>query len=130
TPSESSAPTSGGVITFGGRDSISCGDQWRQLGSLNSNNRLWNLRLAKLAVGSKALFTQGADALVAIGTPFLVVPMAYFRRIIIPFNPVYNVELNLYTVNCADVASLPGIRFSIGKDYDYTVPAEKFAVKM
>ncbi|KAH7706077.1 cathepsin D, partial [Aphelenchoides avenae] len=83
-----------------------------------------------LAVGSKAVFTLGANAMVSIGTPFLVVPMAYFRRTIIPFNPVYNAELNLYTVACAKVSSLPGIRFSIGKDYDYTVPAEKFAVKM
>ncbi|KAH7709463.1 hypothetical protein AAVH_23275 [Aphelenchoides avenae] len=56
--------------------------------------------------------------------------MAYFRRTIILFNPVYSVELNLYTVDCANVSSLPGIRISFGKDYDYTVPAEKFAVKM
>ncbi|KAH7709461.1 hypothetical protein AAVH_23273 [Aphelenchoides avenae] len=47
TPSERSSAAPGGVITFGGRDTISCSDKWIQLpwGYVDAGTRVWNLDL-------------------------------------------------------------------------------------
>ncbi|KAH7698228.1 hypothetical protein AAVH_34683, partial [Aphelenchoides avenae] len=76
---------------------------------------------------------QSAKVPISIASPMLIVPSAVFKALIGAFDAEYNFDLDLYTVDCAGVASLPGVTISI--DYGangltYTVPAKNFVTKV
>lgn len=71
------------------------------------------------------------DVPISIASPALIVPSAVFDTFIRGFLAEYDFDLDLYTVECARIASLPGVTLVIGSNsLKYTVPAEQFVTKV
>lgn len=68
--------------------------------------------------------------------PFLVVPQMYFRPFVRVLGGLFNPDLNLYTVDCSSVGSLPSIGISVGTGFlptrglTYNVTSEDYVAKI
>ncbi|KAH7703307.1 aspartic protease, partial [Aphelenchoides avenae] len=134
TPSEDSGPVPGGQITLGGPDMVNCGAKWQKVNAKDD----WSVYLNNVTVGSKTVYSlqsRSDTVSITVASPMLIVPSDVFDAVIRSFYAEYDFELDLYTVNCARISSLPAIKFNIGDDQtpnvlEYAVPADKFVTKV
>ncbi|KAH7703308.1 ASP-1 protein [Aphelenchoides avenae] len=127
------APAPGGQITFGGPDTANCDANWHKV--ISNDN--WSVKLKSVTVGAYIAYNDDYPdefgVPISIASSMLIVPSAVFDGLIRPFHAEYNFDLDLYTVDCGRVASLPGVTISIDagiNGFTYTVPAEKFVAKV
>ncbi|KAH7717745.1 eukaryotic aspartyl protease superfamily [Aphelenchoides avenae] len=127
--SDGSEAAKEGRITFGGKNTEDCSDEWVTLFGGSS----WNLNVGKVFVGQRVIYPGGFFAQIATAMPFLEVPPAYFRTMVNALGGRYDYELDLYTVDCKQIDSLPPITITLFSGEDritYGVQAHDFVAKI
>ncbi|KAH7719416.1 aspartic protease 7 [Aphelenchoides avenae] len=121
-------PVPGGRITFGGKNTQDCGDKWV---TLKSDDTDWFLSLNSVTIGAKSI-TSGDYAGLSTSTPFLEVPSWEFRPVVKALGGTFNNELDLYTVDCSKIDSLPSVKISLGSGFAliYDVKAQDYVAKI
>ncbi|KAH7694142.1 hypothetical protein AAVH_38817, partial [Aphelenchoides avenae] len=115
-------PVPGGRITFGGKNTQDCGDKWVTLQSDFEAD--WSLALNSITSGEKAELSTSS--------PFLEVPLWDFRPVVNAMGGAFNDDLDLYTVDCNKIDSLPPITISLGSGFAlvYDVKAQDYVAKI
>lgn len=87
----------------------------------------------RVFVGQRVIYPGGFFAQIATAMPFLEVPPAYFRTMVNALGGRYDYELDLYTVDCKQIDSLPPITITLFSGEDritYGVQAHDFVAKI
>ncbi|KAH7713567.1 aspartic protease 7, partial [Aphelenchoides avenae] len=124
-------PAPGGRITFGSKNTQDCSSKWV---TLNADNVDWNLQIARMNVGSKCIVGGLETAQMSTASPLLVVPSidTYFRDLMKVLGGQFDDDVDLYTVDCGKVGSLPAIDITLGSGFGltYSVPPQDYIVQI
>ncbi|KAH7669970.1 aspartic proteinase 1, partial [Aphelenchoides avenae] len=131
TKSSNIGPAPGGRITFGSKNTQDCSGKWI---TLDSEDVDWNLLIARMNVGSKRIVGGLETAQISTASPLLLVPSidTYFRDIIRALGAQFDDDVDLYTVDCGKVGSLPAIDITLGSGFGlaYSVIPQDYVVQI
>ncbi|KAH7675959.1 hypothetical protein AAVH_42133, partial [Aphelenchoides avenae] len=84
-----------------------------------------------VTIGAKSI-TSGDYAGLSTSTPFLEVPSWEFRPVVKALGGTFNNDLDLYTVDCSKIDSLPSVKISLGSGFAliYDVKAQDYVAKI
>lgn len=101
-----------GSMTFGGIDSMYCEEDGNVVGTVSDAGILFPIN--RITLGSEILEEYAVDAALILETRYTTIPRWHMEKIASAIGAVYdNATERQYAIDCARVASLPGITLQL-----------------